>query len=175
MDGWCKYLREFSKTFEISALGSSGAWGKLIHEKTWGLKSRNIILNSTILYRYTWYLKRVMAGLPYNNIYFFNTYIIESRIILNFSSTFLDSQHIFRKLCQKLDFNKIIFCSIIFKVSAWLSHHTVCKIGLKKQGMHWWLMQGSENPMGRTVDRSCLHYQEKADLRTRTRTLIIIL
>jgi hypothetical protein len=28
-------------------------------------------------------------------------------------------------------FTKIIFCSIIFKVSAWLSNNAVCKIGLK--------------------------------------------
>jgi hypothetical protein len=27
-------------------------------------------------------------------------------------------------------FMKIIFCRIIFKVSAWLSNHAVCKIGL---------------------------------------------
>jgi hypothetical protein len=31
-------------------------------------------------YRYTWYLKQVMASLPYINIYFFrNTYSIENK------------------------------------------------------------------------------------------------
>ena len=34
-------------------------------------------------YRTTWYLKQVMAGLPYIQIYFFlNTYIIESKMFL---------------------------------------------------------------------------------------------
>jgi hypothetical protein len=39
-------------------------------------------------YRYTWYLKQVMAGLPYSKIYFFeNTYSIEMKMVLylNFS------------------------------------------------------------------------------------------
>ncbi len=30
----CKYLREFSKKFETAVMVYSGAWGKLIHEKT---------------------------------------------------------------------------------------------------------------------------------------------
>jgi hypothetical protein len=30
----CEYLREFSKKFETALLVYSGAWGKLIHEKT---------------------------------------------------------------------------------------------------------------------------------------------
>ena len=35
-------------------------------------------------YRYTWYLKQVMAGLPYIKIYFFkNTYSTESKMFLN--------------------------------------------------------------------------------------------
>jgi hypothetical protein len=35
-------------------------------------------------YRTTWYLKQVMAGLPYIQIYFFsNTYGIESKLFLN--------------------------------------------------------------------------------------------
>ena len=35
-------------------------------------------------YRYTWYLKQVMAGLPYIKIYFFlNTYNTESKMFLN--------------------------------------------------------------------------------------------
>ncbi len=50
-------------------------------------------------YKYTWYLKQVMAGLPYIKIYFFlNTYSTESKI-------FLDSQQIFRKVCKNLDFS----------------------------------------------------------------------
>jgi len=37
-------------------------------------------------YRTTWYLKQVMAGLPYIQIYFFlNTYSIESKMFLNFT------------------------------------------------------------------------------------------
>jgi hypothetical protein len=48
-------------------------------------------------------------------------------MILNLSSTSLDSEH---KGVQKTGFfNKIV---LLFKVSAWLSHHTVCKIGLNK-------------------------------------------
>ncbi len=35
-------------------------------------------------YRYTWYLKQVMAGLPYIKIYFFkNTYSTEREMFLN--------------------------------------------------------------------------------------------
>jgi hypothetical protein len=30
----CEYLREFSKKFETALMVYSGAWGKLIHEKT---------------------------------------------------------------------------------------------------------------------------------------------
>jgi hypothetical protein len=30
----CEYLREFSNKFEKALMGSMGAWGKLIHEKT---------------------------------------------------------------------------------------------------------------------------------------------
>ena len=37
-------------------------------------------------YRTTWYLKQVMAGLPYIQIYFFlNTYSIESKMFLNWT------------------------------------------------------------------------------------------
>ncbi len=36
------------------------------------------------LYRYTWYLKQVMAGLPYIKIYLFkNTYSIEIEMFLS--------------------------------------------------------------------------------------------
>ncbi len=38
----CEYSCEFSKKFEIAFVGYSGAWGKLIHEKSWSLKSRGI-------------------------------------------------------------------------------------------------------------------------------------
>jgi hypothetical protein len=30
----CEYLRDFSKKFEITLILDSGAWGKMIHEKT---------------------------------------------------------------------------------------------------------------------------------------------
>jgi hypothetical protein len=30
----CEYLREFSEKFEMTLLLYSGAWGKMIHEKT---------------------------------------------------------------------------------------------------------------------------------------------
>ncbi len=36
----CEYLRKFSKKLETALLGYSGAWGILIHEKTWSRKSR---------------------------------------------------------------------------------------------------------------------------------------
>ncbi len=37
----------------------------------------------------------------------------------------------FRKVCKKLDFSpKYYFVVILFKVSAWLSNHAVCKVGL---------------------------------------------
>jgi hypothetical protein len=68
-------LREFSKTFEIALMGLSGAWIKLIHENLAtflyyirGFGDSCLHLMVTQPYRYTWYLKRVMAGLPYNNI-----------------------------------------------------------------------------------------------------------
>jgi hypothetical protein len=58
-------------------------------------------------YRYTWYLKQVMAGLPYIKIYFFlNTYSIEIKMFLSLTEIFLDSQQNFRKVCKKLDFSQ---------------------------------------------------------------------
>jgi hypothetical protein len=39
----CKYLREFSKKFETALTVYSGAWRKLIHEKTRSRKSRDIV------------------------------------------------------------------------------------------------------------------------------------
>jgi hypothetical protein len=39
----CQYLREFSKKFETALMVYSGAWGKLIHEKTRSRKSRETV------------------------------------------------------------------------------------------------------------------------------------
>ncbi len=39
----CEYLREFSKKFEMILMLLSGAWGKVIHEKTWSKKSRHTV------------------------------------------------------------------------------------------------------------------------------------
>jgi hypothetical protein len=45
---------------------------------------------------------------------------------------FLDSTQKVRKVCNNSDFSqKQYFSGYVFKVSAWLSNHTVCKIGLK--------------------------------------------
>ncbi len=38
-----KYLREFSKKFEMILMLSSGAWGKVIHEKNLNKKSRDTV------------------------------------------------------------------------------------------------------------------------------------
>ncbi len=57
-------------------------------------------------YRYTWYLKQVIASLPYIKIDFIlNTYSIEMKKSLSLTYIFLDSQQIFRKVCKKLDFS----------------------------------------------------------------------
>ena len=46
---------------------------------------------------------------------------------------FLDSTQKVRKVCNNSDFSqKQYFSGYVFKVSAWLSNHTVCKIGLKQ-------------------------------------------
>ncbi len=39
----CEYLREFSNKFETAIMVYSGAWGKLIHEKTRGRKFRDTV------------------------------------------------------------------------------------------------------------------------------------
>ncbi len=39
----CEYLREFSKKFELTLMLFSGAWGKVIHEKTLSKKSRDTV------------------------------------------------------------------------------------------------------------------------------------
>ncbi len=52
-------------------------------------------------------------------------------MFLNLTVILLDSQQNVRKLCVKLDFStKYYFAVLFFKVSAWLSNHAVCKIGL---------------------------------------------
>ena len=57
-------------------------------------------------YRNTWYLKQVMAGLPYIKVYFFwNTYSIKSKMFLKLTWIFLDSRENFRKVHKKLDFS----------------------------------------------------------------------
>jgi hypothetical protein len=57
-------------------------------------------------YRNTWYLKQVMAGLPYIKIYFFkNTSSIESKMFSKLTCNVLDSGENFRKECKKLDFS----------------------------------------------------------------------
>jgi hypothetical protein len=49
---------------------------------------------------------------------------------------FLDSTQKVRKVCNNSDFSqKQYFSGYVFKVSAWLSNHTVCKIGLKVQDL----------------------------------------
>ncbi len=50
----------------------------------------------------------------------------------NWTKIFLYSQQNFRKVCKNLDFSwKQYFAELLFKVSAWLSNHAMCKIGLK--------------------------------------------
>jgi hypothetical protein len=39
----CEYLRELSKKFVMTLMLFSGAWGKVIHEKTWSKKSRDAV------------------------------------------------------------------------------------------------------------------------------------
>ncbi len=39
----CEYLRKISKKFEIILMLLSGAWGKVIHEKTWSKKFRDTV------------------------------------------------------------------------------------------------------------------------------------
>jgi len=52
---------------------------------------------------------------------------------MNMTVIFLDFTQIVRKVCNNPDFSqKQYFAGYVFKVSAWLSNHTVCKIGLKK-------------------------------------------
>ncbi len=41
----CKYLREFSKNFEMTLMLLSEAWGTMIHEKTRSKKSRDTPFN----------------------------------------------------------------------------------------------------------------------------------
>ncbi len=55
--GWCtltwQYLSEFSKKIEtvLTVYRYSGAWGKMIHEKTWSKKSRDTVpLKDKFLY-----------------------------------------------------------------------------------------------------------------------------
>jgi len=57
-------------------------------------------------YRNTWYLKKVMAGLPYIKIFFFlNIYIIESKMFLKLTWIVLDSGENFRMVSKKRDFS----------------------------------------------------------------------
>ncbi len=50
---------------------------------------------------------------------------------MSLTEIFLDSLQLFRKVCKKLDFSpKQYFAVFLFKVSAWLFNHAVCKIGL---------------------------------------------
>jgi hypothetical protein len=39
----CECLREFSKKIEMTLMIFSGAWGKMIYEKTWSKKSRDTV------------------------------------------------------------------------------------------------------------------------------------
>ena len=53
---------------------------------------------------------------------------------------FLDSTQKVRKVCNNSDFSqKQYFSGYVFKVSAWLSNHTVCKIGLRGKILAVWL------------------------------------
>ena len=50
---------------------------------------------------------------------------------MNMTIIFLDSTQKVRKVCNNSDFSqKQYFSGYVFKVSAWLYNHTVCKIGL---------------------------------------------
>jgi len=52
---------------------------------------------------------------------------------MNMTIIFLDSTQKVRKVCNNSDFSqKQYFSGYVFKVSAWLSNHTVCKIGLRR-------------------------------------------
>jgi hypothetical protein len=63
---------------------------------------------------------------------------------MNMTIIFLDSTQKVRKVCNNPDFSqKQYFAGYVFKVSAWLSNHTVCKIGLKicallAEGIYIW-------------------------------------
>jgi hypothetical protein len=53
---------------------------------------------------------------------------------LSLIEIFLDSQLNVRNVCKELDFSsKQNFAVLLFKVSAWLFNHAVCKIGLKSK------------------------------------------
>ncbi len=46
----CEYFRKSLKKFQMALMGSSGAWEKLIHEKTWSQKSHGTVLLNFLLH-----------------------------------------------------------------------------------------------------------------------------
>jgi hypothetical protein len=64
-----------------------GVGGSVVTHAAGSVTTQSIALKYVMAfkpYRTTWYLKQVMAGLPYIQIYFFlNTYSIERKMFLN--------------------------------------------------------------------------------------------
>ncbi len=62
-----------------------GGGGSVVTHTAGSVTTQSIAFKNVMAfkpYRTTWYLKQVMAGLPYIQIYFFlNTYSIESKMI----------------------------------------------------------------------------------------------
>ncbi len=62
----------------------SGGWGSVVTHTAGSVTTQSIAFKYVMAsepYRNTWYLKQVMAGLPYIKIYCFkNTYSIESKM-----------------------------------------------------------------------------------------------
>ncbi len=66
---------------------------------------------------------------------------------MNLALFFLDSGHKVRKVCKELDFSqKLYFVVYLFKVSAWISSHTVCKIGFNSRPKRKYYNRPGDDP-----------------------------
>ena len=87
----------------------SGGGGSLMTHSAGSVTTQRTALKHVMAsepYRYTWYLKQVMASVPYIKISFFlNTYSNEINKRLSLTYFSLNSQQFFRKVCKKLDFS----------------------------------------------------------------------
>jgi hypothetical protein len=68
---------------------------------------------------------------------------LKEKISPELDLVFLDSGQELRKVSKELDFSpKYYFALKIFEVSAWLSNHTMCKIGLRNFDVALLFLQG---------------------------------